>query len=298
MSAVKAQVPHISIKVETNTNRSIDYIATKTDPGTFLVVLNFTNLTNSLSKEREIATITGYAGNVYTMRPENKNQDIRYSNFTFSYIRGKLNPKYDPEFVYLLPYQNGTKVKALELTDGKAKYLGSTTPNSWKIYRFSTDAADTVTAVRKGIVVELKDIYDTDSREGVAFTSNQNFIMIEHADGTLAEYNGFKKGSTTVKVGDVVFPGASLGMSSKASENAEPSITLVLSYLKSADFESAKDKTKQRDKSLYGYITGKFLTGENSSMVLESNQVYTSVIAPAIVQKELTKKELKALVKK
>lgn len=231
------------------------------------------------------------------MNPTNKEQGIGYS-LSYSYIRGKLKPKYDPEFVYILPYKNGTKVEAAESGFANAQYFGSTTPADWKSYRFYTKTEDTITAVRKGTVVDLKDLYESESKEGISFTTMVNLLTIEHADGTLATYRGFKKGSFAIKVGDVVFPGTKLGVNSKSSATSPYNVSLMLYYLKSDDIESTKDKNVKTDKSLYGFITAKFHTAENPSLFLVPQQEYTVAASPEIIQKEFTKKELKALTKK
>lgn len=293
----EAQERSLTVSTKTNTNRSVDFTATKIDPGTYTLILNFNSLNNVSAGVREVFTLSGYGNNFYTMNPTNKEQGIGYS-FSYTSIRGKLKPKYDPEFVYILPYKNGTKVRATESAFANAQYFGSTTPEDWKSYRFYTKTEDTITAVRKGTVVEVKDLYETESKEGVSFTTKVNSLTVEHVDGTLALYRGFKKGSFAIKVGDVVFPGTKLGVNSKSSSTSPYNVSLMLFYLKSDDVESSRDKNVQTDKSLYGFITAKFHTAENPNLFLIPQQEYTVAASPEIIQKEFTKKELKALTKK
>ncbi len=292
----KAQTLPITISARTNTNKSIEFTATKTDPGTYTLILNFNNVTNATAG-REVVTVTGYSRSAYILDPINKDQGVGYS-YGYSYIRGKLKVKHDPEFVYLLPYKNGTKVRAAESSFANATYFGSTTPEDWKAYRFFTKTEDTITAVRKGTVVEVTDQHETDDKKGIAFTNKLNSIIIEHADGTILRYQGLKKGSIVVKVGDVVFPGTSLGVNSKTHADSPPNVSLLFMYLKSADIEASRNTNVQNSKSLYGFITAKFCTTENPSMYVVPNQEYTVAVTPEIVQKEMSKKELKTLVKK
>lgn len=291
----KAQELPITIRGRTNTDRSIEFTAIKTDPGTYTLVLNFKDVTNATAG-REVVTVTGYSKSAYVLEPINKDQGVDFS-YGYSYIRGKLKVKHDPEFVYLLPYKNGTKVKTVESSFAKATYFGSTTPEDWKAYRFYTKTEDTITAVRKGTIVEVIDLYETDDKKGIAFTNKLNSIMIEHADGTILRYQGLKKGSIVVKVGDVVFPGTSLGVNSKTHADSPPNVSLLFMYLKSADIEASRNVNLQNSKSLYGFITAKFCTTANPSMYVVPNQEYTVAVTPEIVQKEMTKKELKTLVK-
>ncbi|MFD1257485.1 hypothetical protein ACFQ3S_11820 [Mucilaginibacter terrae] len=293
---VTAQDSPVQVSYKVNSNKTVDFSFTKPDPGTFTVVLAFTNLTNSYDAEQSTLTAKDYSGNLKTLTPSNKEQGIGFS-YKYSYIRGKLNPKYNADFVYLLPFKKGTKVKAVESSFVNATYFGSTTPDDWKVYRFFTQAEDTVTAVRKGLVVSIKDLYETNTNAEVAYTSQTNELMIEHADGTLATYRGFKKGSLAVKLGQTVFPGTPLAVAAKAGASGRSSIALLITYLKSAEFGTADNQSFKTSKSYYGFITPKFCTTENAAVVLVPQQEYTAADSPEIIRKEFTKKELKLAAK-
>lgn len=294
INTTMAQEGQLRLSYQAMPDKSVDFNFEKFDPGAFTVVLTLTNLTNSSAYERREFTAKGYAGNLTSLTPLNKEQRIGFS-YKYSYIRGKLQPRYDAGFVYLLPYKKGNKVRATESTFLGATYFGNTTPDDWKAYRFYTPGEDTVTAIRKGIVVLVKDLYETDNLENVAYKSTQNELIIEHADGTLATYKGFKKGSFTVKLGQTVFPGTALGVNSKYSSDGKYNISLMVTYLKSADFESKQGQTLRTSKSLYGFITPHFCTTESADMVLTTQTDYVAADAPEIVKKELTKKEIKLL---
>ncbi|WP_113663761.1 M23 family metallopeptidase [Pedobacter nanyangensis] len=292
VSISQAQEKELSISSKTNSDKSVTLTAEKTSPGTYTVVLNFRDLNNSSIASNPVYEIRHSNDNFLTLTPINKDQGIGYS-YSYSYIRGKLNPKYSPLFLYALPYAQGKKVRAVESTFLNATYFGSTTPDDWKAYRFYTENADTVTAIRKGIVVNVSDIYDEDTKD-LKYTSKVNTVIVEHADGTLATYKGFKKG-VLVKEGQTVFPGTALGINSMTNERY--GISLLITYLKSAEIGAAKKNPKET-KSLYGFITPYFCTTENANGVLTNQKYYTSVITPEIIQKEMTKKEIKNLTKK
>ncbi|RYE58633.1 MAG: hypothetical protein EOP48_03125, partial [Sphingobacteriales bacterium] len=168
------------------------------------------------------------------------------------------------------------------------------TPEDWKSYRFYTTEQDTVTAIRKGVVVEIKDLYETTEGDGVAYTSKTNELIIEHGDGTLATYRGFKKGSFKVKIGQTVFPGTSLGVNSKYDKNGRYNVSVMITYLKSADFEN-KSTSLSKSKSFYGFITPHFMTEVSPNEVLASQKTYQATSTPDVVQKEMSKKEIKLL---
>jgi len=292
VSICQAQEKELALSSKTNSDRSVSITAAKRSPGTYTVVLNFRELTNASESGDPVYRVRHDSDNILTLNPINKNQGIGLS-YSYTYIRGELNPKYNKDFVYVLPYGKDRKVRAVESTFLNATYFGSTTPDDWKAYRFYTQEADTVTAVRKGIVVNVSDIYDEDNKE-LKYTSRVNTIIIEHADGTLATYKGFKKG-ILVKEGQTVFPGTALGINSITNERY--GISLIITYLKSAEIGAAKQNPKET-KSLYGFITPYFCTAENANGILTSQKYYNTAITPEIIQKEMSKKEIKSLTKK
>ncbi len=290
ISLLKAQENVIKVTTNINTDKSVSFTADKSVPGTYTIVLKFNTISNCTDFPNENYTVNDNRSNFLNLKPSNKGQGIGFS-YTCVYIRGKLNPRYDPNFVYLLPYQKGVKVKVIEAGFLNATYFGSETPPDWKVYRFNTDKADTVTVARKGIVVSVQDIYEENSQD-LAYTSKVNQIEIEHEDGTIARYRGFKKG-IFVKVGQKVLPAEPLGISSKISSNGQYNVSLMLTYLKSVDYESVRNKNLKGSKSLYGFITPYFCTGENTNLILQNKAQYTAIAPIEIVKKELTKRELK-----
>ena len=286
-----AQEKELQIITKTNGDKSVSFTAEKRSPGTYTIVMNFKDLNNVTSVGNTIYKVKYLNDNFLTLNPSDKTKAIGYG-YSYSYIRGELKPKFSPLFLYALPYAKGKKVRVAEASFFNATYFGSTTPEDWKSYHFYTEKADTVTAVRKGMVVSVSDVYDEDNKE-VSYTSKVNSVIIEHSDGTMATYRGFKKG-IIVKEGQTVFPGTALGVSGMMNERY--GISLMLTYLKSVDFESRKNV--KESKSLYGFITPYFSTEENLNGILSNQKYYTAVISPEIVQKEMSKKEMKNLEKK
>lgn len=287
---VNAQDSPIKVSSKVNTDRSVEISFEKPDPGTYTVLINFRDLTNADGSNEQDFTIKGYSGNILTLKPRNADQGIGYS-YTSTYIRGKFEPKYDANFIYALPYKSGAKIMVAEAGFVGAKYFGNTTPADWKVYNFYSKLQDTVTAVRKGVVVDIKDSYETEISGDLAYSSRSNSMIIEHADGTLANYKGFKKGSFVVEVGQTVFPGSALGLNTKTNPKSDFHVSLMLSYLKSKEID--RNRTLQNSKSVYGFITPRFSTLEDPNVILEARKTYTASLPVEVLKKELTKKELK-----
>ncbi|MBE9599736.1 hypothetical protein [Pedobacter sp. MC2016-24] len=292
---LNAQENPVKITRKVNADRSVDLEFEKPDPGSYTIVLKFGDISNFNSSDQEQIGIKNYSGTVYTAKPENKDRQVNFS-YTYYTFRGKLNPKYNADFVYILPYKSGTKVRVAEAGYLYTTYFGTTTPEDWKVYRFYTQDEQPVVAVRKGIIVDVKDLYETESANEASYTSKTNELTVEHADGTLATYKGFKKGSISVKVGETVFPSTVLGMNSKTNSNSRYGILLSTIYLKSADIDARKKGVKE-SKSIYGFVTPKFFTAADPGAILAAQQEYTAADSPEVLQKELSKKELKKLQK-
>lgn len=287
-----AQEGKLKVTQTNNPDRSVRFNFEKTDPGAHTLVLNFKELSNSSGSETQSFNVTGYGGSFLTLNPINKNQGIGLS-YSYRYFRGKFKPKYNADFVYLLPYDNDVQVKASESSFVGATYFGNTTPEDWKVYRFYTKDEETVTAARKGVVVEIVDEFESDNGNA-HYTSKTNHLIIEHADGTLATYRGLKKGSFEVKLGQTVFPGTKLAKNSKYGTKDQFNISLMISYLKDKDAGTGK-QTVATAKSYYGFVTPKFFTAENQNVVLENGGFYTVAQSKEIIQKEFTKRELKTV---
>jgi hypothetical protein len=127
ISFLKAQESVLKVTTNSNTDRSISFTADKSVPGTYTIVLKFNTISNCNDFAFENYTVNDNHYNFLNLKPSNKEQGIGYS-YSYAYIRGKLNPKYDPNFVYLLPYPKGATVKVTEARFLNATYFGSETP--------------------------------------------------------------------------------------------------------------------------------------------------------------------------
>ncbi len=283
-----AQERKLELSSERKSDKSVEISYKKTDPGYYTVVLNFSELTNT-SGIKEVYSINGTGGPLVTFKPTDPNQHINY-RYSYQSIRGKLKPKMDLNFCYILPYATGTACEVVEAGLASERYFGAERPADWKSYLMYTEKEEMVTAIRKGIVVDITDQYEEE--KNVEFTTRLNSVIVEHEDGTLVRYLGFKKGSLKVKIGDPVFPNSLLGLNTRRSTK-KFCISIFMYYLNSVDFESLREQTLSKQKSLYSIITPKFTVESNSCTLLENRKTYTAYSSKEIVTKEMSKRELK-----
>ena len=273
-------------------NRSVEMNYVKSRPGSYTVAINFINLSNTLQSSESVLSVNGNSGILLTMKPINKDEGVRFSSYIFIPIRGKLKPKFKEDFCYVLPYKVGKKVRVAEMGYANEKFFGAEKQSDWNSYLVSTNQPDSVTAIRKGVVVEIFDKSADTNSEIVAFTTEKNYLIVEHEDGTLLRYSGFKQGSITVPLGETVLPGSVLGINAQTQKD-HYSISLLLYYLNSADFESLKGQSLSKPKSLYKILTPKFTFNGSTCDLIEMNKEYTVFNSEEIIKQELSKKELK-----
>ena len=282
------QESKLELSSERKSDKSVDLLYKKGGSGYYTVVLNFSELTNA-SIDKTTYSIDGQEGKLLTLKPTDNNQSIGY-RYSYRSVRGKLKPKIDYAFCYLFPYPPGTVCEVAEAGFASERYFGAEKPADWKSYVIYTGNEETVTAIRKGIVVEVTDQYE--HSKDVEFTTKQNSIIIEHEDGSLVRYLGLKKGTMKVSPGDEVFPNTPLGFNTPRSKNRF-GVSIFMYYLSSVDFESLRGQTLATQKSLYSIITPKFSVNNNQCVFLESKSSYTSYSSKEIITREMSKKELK-----
>lgn len=283
-----SQKESIIIKTQKNKDKSVDFYYEKSVPGSYFLIIKFTALENSaMNTFRDV--VKHDSGHLFTLRPEHEGKSIKYSYRT-SGFRGVPNPKLDSLFTYALPFKKGKHIIIHENNNVGEKYFDDKSPKNWKSYGISRKKADTVTNMRKGIVVKITNKFDTDTLVKKSYTTKMNSILIEHPDGTFANYKGFKKGSVFVKLGQKVHPHTELGILDAFNDSYR--LYFSVYYLMMEGLNSKGKNTVTNRKRQHAYVTPYFYT-DNGSVKLEDNKKYEIVFDEEVFLKEFTKKELK-----
>jgi hypothetical protein len=291
-----AQAQNITINKTVKEDNSIDLNYEKILPGSYYIVMEFSNLSNCSTSEYK-GVVTGYSGRLLNLKPINTQKGIGYSLKYYS-VLGVPNPRVDSLFQYTLPFKIGKQVKIYEAGDIGEKYFGSEKPANWKSYVVNFNSPDTIFSMRKGIVVRITNEFDEDGSITKHYTTKRNSIVIEHEDGTFAEYKGFKKNSFKVKLGQIVYPQTQLGiveLFNKLENNYRFDFCIYYLYnLKSIG--NNESQTLKNHVSSYKFLTPKFLTSEGL-ITVESNKEYTSFFNETILLQEMTRSEKKKYAK-
>lgn len=286
----QAQNEIITVKLTRNDDKTVDLSYYKHKFGTYNLSLLFSNLTNA-SHPKTNHNIKSQKGNLVKIRPLDKNKNINCT-FRYWYIRGELNPKFNPDFVYLLPVSTTKQSEVQTLTNLETKYFGAEQPENWISYLFYTNVGDTAYAARKGTVVQIKKGEDYNNELSISYQSKVNSILIEHKDGTLAMYKGFDKNSIFVEEGDKVNPHSPLGIMAQYDKKKLGQLRFSVYYLSKIDRKPPEQKSIKNEMQHYSYITPLFLT-EDGLRQLKTQQTYKGIIDQNIITKEFSRRELK-----
>ena len=292
-----AQMREIELFSERNSKSGIDIYAKTHVPGSFTVFIHFTSLENA-SHRSTFSTVVYSDGKLLTLNPivENKSVSCHYSYYS---TRGYKPQKVDSAFIYRLPFseKKTEPAKAFSLYNVRQQHLKDTVDNSWASWQFMLNQGDTVFAIRKGLVIRIIDEHEPLHIGGnVSFSSKSNDITIEHEDGTLSSYRVVEKGSFMVSVGDVVYPGTPLAKAGTYSKIDKHQIRIHIYY---PEIDEVLAKNPPENKSVFKsrYYNPFFLTSEGVQQ-FEHGKEYRAVSSNELVQKEMSKKELKRVNKK
>lgn len=127
----------------------------------------------------------------------------------------------NPDQLYLLPFRHGERYRLSQGYNGDYSHQGRYALD------FETPEGTPITAVRSGVVVDIKE--DSDRGGGDAsFEREGNFVLIYHSDGTLANYSHLRKDGVVPRLGDRVEAGELIGYSGHTGWAVGPHLHLEI----------------------------------------------------------------------
>lgn len=152
--------------------------------------------------------------------PVGNSYEYRYS---FTYYLGDVeNAEHDDNYVYLLPYANGSS------TIIGQGYNGRFSHKNMNCLDFNLSTNSKVIAARGGTVIQMK----TNSNTGCKHQKckgQANYITIYHEDGTFGKYIHLKYRGSLVKVGQKVKAGDHIGWSGNTGWSSGPHLHFEVS---------------------------------------------------------------------
>ena len=281
----------IDVDYVINNDNSVSFNYKKYVVGSYLVVLDFSNLSNTREQRRVSKILKNNSGSLFLkLKPINDENSVGFQYQTM-YFKGSVNSKVNEDYPYILPFNKGVKITPRDLYSIENRYLNEEVPEGWKSYSFTFNEKKEVKAIRKGIVIEIKNTYSPDYSIEASFYSEQNSISIEHIDGTVATYKGFDKNTIQLKEGETVYPQTTLGQLVKYDKRDIYRLYLTLYSYTTKNNISLFNLNSSDD---YGitYLTPKFYV-RNSLEILKDNNEYLVDFDEKTQFKEMRKKEIK-----
>lgn len=259
--------------------------AQKHSYGAYTVLLKFDVLENCSLNSAHVHVFTVRSNtDLIMLKPflENSRLNFRY---TYRYIPGIINPKLNDRQLYRIPLSAARDVRVRYLSNIHEEYFGKPTSGTWKALQFIGQQGDTLYAMRKGEVIEIINKHDKPNHS-TSYTSQNNSIKVQHADGTLARYSILAKDSFMVREGDVVYPDTPLALISTLDD--EVFETRVMVFYPIRNINAAKIE----DSFSWTYIDPLFATSEGAAK-LDNNKSYQPIVTHDLLTSEMSKKELK-----
>lgn len=262
----------VEISHRRNSDNSIDFLYRKSEPGSYTVYYSFSNVRNtSFSDGVKKVIVKNNSGTLFKLRASDPKKRILYKS-SYNVQRGITDPKFNEDFVYLLPYPKKTSVKLLNAKKVDSFAIEVLEKTDKITYKFQSTTPD-VYVSRKGEVIDILNAI-----------GKRTQIKIEHTDGTIAVYSGFDNSTIKVKKGQKVLPGKLLGNSEKDKDEL---FTLYFKVIY---------KTRVDNKNKTAYILPNFSTLKGV-INLTKNKTYTSDYNDDVFLKEFTRKEKKKYLK-
>ncbi len=186
-------------------DNSVEFNYIKSIPGNYFLEFDLESVTNTEDiyafKKTYNLNLEANSGTLFKLYPIDKNRQI-YCSYTYSYKKGLIKPEVDNSVVYYLPFKENKNVEVYE------SFRYNVSPEIWKNYGVYSKSKDTICAMRKGIVTDIKKFPVTENGQTVFRTE----VIVDHADGTNASYIGIDEKSMAVRVNDLVLPGFRIGV--------------------------------------------------------------------------------------
>lgn len=208
--------------------------------------------------------------------------------FSYNYYPGEVNGRVREDFVYRLPFEEGTKRRVrIFRYDTPDRRSGGNDIMDHVAFVFTASEGDDVYAMRKGTVSKIEDtewFLEGVADDKVLRKANKQ-VCVEHMDGTTAYYTGIQEGTVTVKPGDTVYPDTKLGKAGTLDE-VSYEIRVSVDYLTCPMAGHVPDFKEVKRNILIPYFMS-----EGDVARLEDGKEYGCVITDKLVTAEMTKRE-------
>lgn len=148
-----------------------------------------------------------------------------------------LDDTYDLNYSYNLPYEKGQSYLVSQGYNGKLSHRGLNAID------FNEPEGTPVLAMRSGLVISVEDKFDKQGNTA-DFAQYNNYILILHNDGTIANYSHLKQVSILVKVGDTIAENQEIALSGQTGWITGPHLHVEVYLPKILNRQTIQSKFK------------------------------------------------------
>jgi peptidase M23-like protein len=259
----------------------------------YTVEINFTEFINLQSNTMLPATIEVPPGMNFRLFVLQKTTHGANSHFQYHHriYKGCPSPKKDTGFAYLLPVAPGKSARISELNSLASEIGNEAPPKDYYCLSMHVQPGDTVFAARRGRVTNTQEHADLQD-SSYSYSSDENYIEIEHNDCTFGKYSVFRDDAIFVHPGDWVEAGQPIGIAGGDKYVSGPQVRFSVFYHLDQDVLD-KDGNSTGKTRHWAFVPLYFWTKDNGKMRLTNRSTYTADHPEELVTREMSKKEAK-----
>jgi hypothetical protein len=250
----------------------------------------FINLQGNIAFPATIEVPPGLNRRLFVLQKSTLGMASRFQYHHKSY-KGCPSPKVDTGFTYLLPVAPGKTAQVSELHSLATEYGDEAPPKDWYCLSWHVQPGDTVYAARRGRVTNTREHAGLQD-SGYTYSSDDNYIEIEHNDCTFGKYSVFRDEAIFVHPGDWVEAGQPIGIAGGDNYASGAQVRFSVFYHLEQDVLD-KDGNSTGKTRHWAYVPLYFWTRDNGKMRLVNRSTYMADHPDDLVTREMSKKEAK-----
>ena len=280
MSVFRGAAQSVEVQYDYNATGDCIFGAYNNSKAPLFLHINFADLENTSFSEPlpYVKRLNPGFTNLFTLLRDPDGGVPRF-NYEIKVYRSDPMARIDLEFPYLIPFEEGRRVKVFEV-DEIDGFWGSEGLDSWSATGFYAQPGDKIFASRNGVVVELTGATRSGDPSGW-YNTWINAITLLQPDGSLICYHNVVNSAKSMKVGDQVYAGQEIGQAAKGTDN----VTVLIYH------ESMFTKYPL-------FVIPEFVVDEGEQHILSSTVTYNVVHPDEIRGLEMSKKERRQILGK